>query len=332
MTLLRASARFTPFLLEEMVNCTTVSLYKTLHHRAPLVGIISVMGLLLLPVFGCGVKTPVKVAVSPRVAAARTATLQELVSSLQQFDSRVRSLKSASVKVTLTTRKGDSGIWEKYKRADAYILLQRPDDLLLTVQDPILKTTLLQLASYGDEFEMYNPGDRKLYVGDNRAREFQVEDDGNAVTITARPKHIFDAILPPALPLGTPGIRISRTEWQDPDAKYYILTILQESGGDEMRMLRQIWIERSQLAVAREITFSDSGELAGIVDYGDLSEFGGVLLPRTVRIDRPVDGYSLDIAIGSWSVNPEIDDAIFTLRVPDDTKRIMLKAKGGAGY
>ena len=112
-------------------------------------------------------------------------------------------------------------------------MLRRPGDLVLNVEEPITLTTLIQLSSLGDQFQIWNRRDNKLYVGRNSAVGFELEDNGKAVAFTARPTHIFDAILPAPLPIGEADVRISRTEWQDAAAKYYILAILKDAGSGE---------------------------------------------------------------------------------------------------
>jgi hypothetical protein len=265
------------------------------------------------------------------IGAARTATLQELVTMIQDSRNRIASLSSDSVKITLTTGKEQSGILQKYHRAPGYLLLRRPDNLVLTVQEPIALTTLVQLCSQGDQFQIWNRRDNKLYIGRNSAKGFELEDNGKAVSFTARPTHIFDAILPAPLPIGEAGVRMSKTEWQDAAAKYYILAILRDTGSMETRTLRWLWIERSQMAVVKDVTFTDAGEIAGTVDYSDFASIDGFLLPKGIRIDRPMDGYSLDLHAGDWHVNPKLEDASFILNVPPDVERVMLKEKGSTG-
>jgi hypothetical protein len=286
--------------------------------------------LALLPVSlsGCGIKREVKVTVPPMIGAARTATLQELVTMIQDSRNRITSLSSNSVKITLTTGKEQSGILQKYRRAPGYLLLRRPDNLVLTVQEPIALTTLVQLCSQGDQFQMWNRRDNKLYIGRNSARGFELEDNGKAVSFTARPTHIFDAILPAPLPTEEAGVRMSMTAWQDAAAKYYILAIQRDTGSIETHTLRWLWIERSQMAVVKDVTYTDAGEIAGMADYSDFSNIEGFLLPQAIRIDRPMDGYSLDLDVRDWRVNPKLEDANFILNAPPDVERVVLKEKG----
>jgi len=288
--------------------------------------------LLLLPTAsGCGVKTEVQVPIAPKIAAAKTATLQELLAMLQGYRAKITTLSSRSVKVSLTVAKAESGKAQVYHSAPGYILLRQPSDMLLNVQVPLTKTTAVELLSRDDQFELWSPRDNKLYVGRNSAKGFELEENGQALAFTARPVHIIDAILPHPVSLSRQDERISKTEEQDAEAKYYVLTLYQETGTPELRVLRRLWIERSQMVLAKDETFTESGQLAGIVKYSDPGTFDGMLLPRAIVIDRPLDGYSLGLRFSDWRINPSLEDSAFVLNPPPEAKRIILKEKDN-GY
>jgi outer membrane lipoprotein-sorting protein len=283
--------------------------------------------LLLLTASGCGAKTEVQVAVAPKIAAAKTATLQELLAMLQGYRAKITTLSSRSVKVSLTVAKAESGKAQVYHSAPGYILLRQPSDMLLNVQVPLTKTTAVELLSRDDQFELWSPRDNKLYVGRNSAKGFELEENGQALAFTARPVHIIDAILPHPVSLSQQDARISKTEEQDAEAKYYVLTLYQETGTPELRVLRRLWIERSQMVLAKDETFTESGQLAGIVKYSDPRVFDGIQLPRAIVIDRPLDGYSLGLRFSDWRINPSLEDSAFVLNPPPEAKRIILKEK-----
>jgi outer membrane lipoprotein-sorting protein len=283
--------------------------------------------LVLLAASGCGVKTEVKVPVAPKIAAAKTATLQELLAILQGYRAKITTLSSRSVKVSLTVAQAESGKAQVYHSAPGYILLRQPDDMLLNIQVPLTKTTAVELLSRGDRFELWSPRDNKLYVGRNSAQGFELEENGQALAFTARPVHIIEAILPHAASLSRQDARIAKTEEQDAQAKYYVLTLYQETGSAELRVLRRLWIERSQMVLAKDETFTESGQIAGTVRYSDQGTFDGMQLPREILIDRPLDGYSLGLHFSDWRINPNLEDSAFVLNPPPDARRIILKEK-----
>ena len=250
---------------------------------------------------------------------------------LRDYSDKITSLKSNSVKVTLTVGKTGSGKLKKYASAPGYILLKRPDSILLNIQYPVTKTTILELLSVGDQFAVWNPSENKFYVGRNSIKEFELEGDGDMPSFSARPVHIFQAILPESTSLDQPDRRVMLTEEQDADAAYYVLTFAQETGGSELRALRRLWIERSQMVVAKEEAYTETGQVASVVDYSDRGEFDHILLPKLIHIERPLDGYKLDLKFGSWNVNPDLPDSDFTLKPPERAERIVLKEKGRSG-
>jgi len=271
------------------------------------------------------------VPVSPKLAAARTASLAEVLDMVTVADRKIRSL-SSSVKVSLTVGHEDSGKLQEYRSATGYILLRRPDRLLMNIQNPLTRTTILELSSAGDQFEIWSPRDNKAYLGRNSVREFDLEGQSDAAGFAARPSQILEAILPPGIQPKEPGERIMRTEEQDAAAKYYVMTLLREAGDREAKPVRRIWVERSQMAVVKEETFTDSGQVDGIVSYGDLADFEGVRLPLSIRLERPLDGYRLDMQFKSWRINPELPDEAFVLKIPPAAERIVLKEKARSSH
>jgi len=310
-----------------MVDLKIVYSYASYQGQRPSFRAATV-SLLLLSAWGCGIKTQVKIPVSPKIAAAKSATVQELLALLRDYSDKITSLSSTSMRVDLTTGTAEGGAVQKYHSAPGYILLRRPDDLLLNVQNPVTKTTVLELLSRGDQFEVWNPRNNKLYIGRNSARGFELEENGEALAFTARPTHIFEAVLLRPITLNQPDLRISSTEEEDAQAKYYVLTLLQETGGVEMRALRRLKIERSEMVVVEEETFTETGRVASIVDYSDLARFDGVLLPHEIHIERPIDGYSLGLHFKDWRLNPNLDDSAFVLNPGPRAERVILKEKG----
>ena len=77
----------------------------------------------------------------------------------------------------------------------------------------------------------------------------------------------------------------------------------------------------------KEETFTEAGAVAGIVRYENFSESDGVLLPLSIQIERPLDGYELELQFRSWRVNPELPESSFALKPPPGAERIILKEK-----
>jgi outer membrane lipoprotein-sorting protein len=283
--------------------------------------------LILSASLGCSVKRTVKVAVPTKVLQAKTATLDELLALLKTYSDKLSALSSTSLRVTFTSGKVESGKLQEYRSAPGYVLLKRPDSLRLNIQNPLTKTSIIELASTGDEFGLWYPRDNKYFVGRNSAQEFVVEGSENSPAFAARPAHIYEALIPQRIALDDPRARISLEEDQDATAKYYLLSIFQDVGQKRLRPLRRLWIERSELVVVKQQTFKEEGSIASLIQYSDFTPVEELRLPLSIHIERPSDGYILDMQFKSWRVNPEIPSTAFALSPPAGAQRVVLKEK-----
>ena len=119
-------------------------------------------------------------------------------------------------------------------------------------------------------------------------------------------------------------------EFNDENARYYILTVLR--GGHQLEVLREIWFDRSDLQVSRMLSFAPKGVLLSDVRLADwqpadsaagtaqsgaaTTSSGATLFARTIRIDRPHDDYKLDLQVTKVTMNEEIPAERFKLEQP----------------
>ncbi len=272
---------------------------------------------------GCGVKSTVNVRVPSRILSAKAASFQEIV-ALVDGGTRIRSLSSTTARVSYRSGKIESGKLQQYRSASGYMLLQRPDSLRLSIQNPLTHTAVVELASRGDDFSLWIPSENKFYFGKNSSKTLGVEGDSSFPSFGARPIQIFQAILPPKLPIEVPGFRIAVEEDQDAVARYYVLSVFKDAGDDRLAPVRKFWIERSEMAVERQQTYDDDGALTGIIRYSNFVPFEGVSLPLSIQIDRPRDGYLLDLEFKSWRENVELPAEGFALTPAPGAERIQL--------
>jgi outer membrane lipoprotein-sorting protein len=279
-----------------------------------------------LMLHGCSVKSTVKVNVPQRILTAKVATLDEVLSLLAGNSASVKSLSSTTVRITFTSGKRDSGSVQQYRSAPGYILMERPDQIRLSVQNPLTKTAILELASAGDDFSIWYPRENKFFAGKNSARSFEVETGSNSPAFNARPIHIYEAILPQAIDFTENGLRIAMREEQDTQAKYYVLSLYKETAPPKLLPVREIWVERSTMTIARQVVYEPDGAVASRIDYHQMSS-DPVPLPLSMRIERPADGYSIDLEIRSWRLNPSFESNAFHLAPPPGAQHIILKEK-----
>ncbi len=290
--------------------------------------LISLVGLFALWFFGgCGVKRTVSVPVSSKILQAKTATLDELSSLLNSYDRKLEALSASNLKINFTSGKAESGKLQEYRSAPGYILVKRPNLLRLNIQNPVTKTSIAELSSLGDEFSIWYPRENKFFIGRNSTKEFDLEGGQSSPVFTARPIHILEAIFPYRVAMEDPKLRIAMEEDRDATAKYYALSLFETVGEKRLQPVRRIWLERSMLAVVRQQTYAQDGSIASIITYSNLTSFAGFLLPLSIRIERPADGYSLDMQFKSWRVNADIPATAFVMSPPPASHKIYLKEK-----
>ncbi len=286
---------------------------------------------LIVLLCACSVKQTIKVDVPQNVRQAKTAGFDDLLGIIRSYD-RISSLSCNEMYLTLTSsKKMDLGELEKYHTVRGYILLRRPDATHLVLLMPVTKSTLFDVLSIGDKLSVWFPRENKFYEGSNSARELVVEDPSGAkqFSIPIRGTHIFDAIFPQSAVLDSPDVWVGLEEQSDARASYYVLSFLKEEQAPRIRILRKIWIERSGLTIARQQLFADEGQLVSDIAYSNDVKIEGFDLPLQIHIDRPVDGYMLDLKFRTWNINPrDLTDNAFELSPPPGAQIIHLKEKG----
>jgi len=232
---------------------------------------------------------------------------------LVRYNALAHDLQSLDVTVDLKPYAGSaySGVITEYHDVKAFVLASRPYNIRMIGQVPVIGKTVFDMASNGQDFEVSIPSKNKFLIGPvslNRVSAKPIEN--------LRPQHLVDALL-------WPEIRkeevVLLEEYNDESARYYVLNVLR--GGYQSEMLRKIWLDRSDLHLARMETFGPKGSLISDVRYADWQPLPSPNAdlkdyPRAIRIDRPHDEYRLDLTITKLSLNEPIVAERFTLQPP----------------
>ncbi len=273
---------------------------------------------------GCKKRTTIKV--PKAILQARSATPAELLHIVNGLDG-IQTLKAGNIKAEYTSEKKEGSLieLEKYPRAPGYIMLKRPDSLRLVIQNPVVKNKEISLVSEGDEFRVWVHGRRKFYIGKNSSEKLISEDLEEDTEIPIRAGHIFEAIFPEPIPLDDSDLGYAVIEEEDTQAKYYVLTVNSIGSSPRILSLRQFWIERAGLTISRQRIFNDDGQIVSDIHYSDPVEIDKYALPRKINIERPLDGYTLELEIKDWVVNSVFRDDTFSLEPVEGVKVIRFK-------
>jgi len=148
------------------------------------------------------------------------------------------------------------------------------------------------------------------------------------MAFTARPAHIFEAILPYHIEVNAPDLYIAREEDQDLSTKYYVLNFYRLKGDHILSPLRKLWIDRAEMVVARQLIYNEEGNVVSNIAYSIFEQVENYYLPLRIRIERPLDGYSLDLEFKEWRINSDLPVGAFILTLPPGAQHIELSETG----
>src|SRR5712664_598762 len=180
---------------------------------------------------------------------------------LDKYNEIARNVNTVNATVELKPTAGSkySGVIEEYHEVKAFLLAQRPAEVRMIGQAPVVGTTIFDMASDGDVFRVSIPSKNKFLVGSvtvERISEKPIEN--------LRPQHLVDALL-------WPEVRKEESvlfeEFNDEAARYYVVTVLR--GGYRTQILRKIWFDRADLQVSRLQTLGPKGVLLSDVRFSD---------------------------------------------------------------
>ncbi len=256
---------------------------------------------------------------------AKDATRDEL---LEAYNQTARGTKTLNATVELKPTAGSkySGVIDEYHEVKAFLLAGRPAEIRVIGQAPVVGTTVFDMASDGETFRVSIPSKKKFLVG-----QVAVERTSSKPIENLRPHHLLDALLWPEI---LKAESVTMREFNDENARYYVLTVLR--GGYQVEVLREIWFDRSDLRVARLLTFGPKGVLLSDVRLADWQppdnaagqgaaatpSNGAVAFPRAIRIERPHDDYKLDLQITKITLNEEIPAERFKLEQPEGAELV----------
>jgi hypothetical protein len=275
---------------------------------------------------GCrGTKVVTGHTVVAQKSLAKDATREELLDAYNQIAHGTKTL-NATVELKPTAGSRYSGVIDEYHEVKAFLLAARPAQIRVIGQAPVVGTTVFDMASDGETFRVSIPSKKKFLVG-----PVAVEHASSKPIENLRPQHLLDALLWPEIHKAE---SVTLREFNDENARYYILTVLR--GGYQVEVLREIWFDRSDLQVARLLNFGPKGILLSDVHLADWQPpdnvagqavtatpaNGTVPFPRAIRIERPHDDYKLDLQVTKVIVNEEIPPERFKLEQPEGAELV----------
>src|SRR5215467_1182921 len=270
---------------------------------------------------GCGGHVSKNTVVKPNeMLVAKDATREELI---EKFNARASGLKSLNATVELRPIAGSkySSMIQEYHEVKAFLLAERPANIRMIGQAPVISKTIFDMTSDGETFRVSLPTKNKFLVGDAK-----VERNSAKPLENLGPQHLIDALLWPEI---VKGEAVLFEEFNDETARFYVLTVLR--GGYTTEIRRKIWFDRADLSIARLQSYGPKGALLSDVRYSEWQPTGissgtgnDPMFPRAIRIDRPHDDYRIDLQITKLALNDDLPEERFQLAQPPNAELVQV--------
>jgi outer membrane lipoprotein-sorting protein len=255
-------------------------------------------------------------------AMFRTATVEVLLNELAERDEAIKTL-NASVEITASTGGDKQGKVTQYTSLHGYIFVRKPSDLRVLMQAPVLGSRVVDMVSDGTHFTLLiHPltSPPRAIVGTN-----QVTKPSKNGLENLRPAVFFDSMLVPGV---GPDEFVTRTEstrvlqtgegrkrkaLEEPD---YDITISKRKNGNVLQTTRVVHINRVNMLPYQQDIYDDTGRVVTSASYENYQSYGNIQFPSLITITRPLDEYSLKVAIAKLTLNGKLEDDQFQLEIP----------------
>ncbi len=244
---------------------------------------------------------------------------------LKLIENQAQSIDSLSATVDMVPSVGSAikGKITEYTDFLAYIRFRKPVDIRIIGLYPVVRNTAFDMVADATGFRLYLPSKNQFITG---ANEPVTVPSANKME-NLRPSFFLDALL---IPPPTNKQICQPIDFTDEDNAAYILRCVEKESDGSIRFVRDVWFNRINLHILRQMTFDENGEILTDARYSDWKVFRGVAFPRVIDINRPQDEYGVVITLEKIEFNKPIDNSQFVLEQPKGTELKVLGSKTAA--
>lgn len=196
-----------------------------------------------------------------------------------------------------------------YPTITGFILFQKPDSIRVIGQDPVIHSTAFDMVSTGNDFRLSIPSKSQFFEGHNDTPPTSKNKLENL-----RPTAFLTSLIisPP-----DPTADLTLLEDDTNESKAVYILMIARRDQNQLRLIRNVYFDRYTLEIARQKTFDPVGGITSDTSYSDWKTYNGIRFPSTVDIQRPQDGYELNLGILEMTMNPlDLTAAKFVLNQP----------------
>jgi outer membrane lipoprotein-sorting protein len=259
-------------------------------------------------------------------AQLQQATLSDLVKNIDAEAAKIQSL-NATVDIAPSVENKKKGKVTDFTDIRGYILMRAPEMLRMIGLFPVVRNRAFDMVSDGKNFKVSLPTQNKFIIGTNNAPE---KPSANTLE-NLRPQVIFDSLLLhaihpdeiPVLEQSSEIVREAKSKKQVEVPDYIVDVIKNEPKG--AILARKIVFSRIDLKPHRQLIYDDQGRIATEALYENFADYQGTSFPSQITINRPQEGYSIQLTIVKLGLNQPLKDDQFELKQPPGSQLQVLK-------
>ena len=244
-----------------------------------------------------------------KVLDLKTATRDELNARIARIYGSIDSFQ-ATVDMTPSVGSVYKGVITEYKDVRSFVLFHKPDQIRILAQYPVLRTTAFDMVSDGADFRFYLVAKNLFVTGSNNAPTTSK----NALENLRPDAFLGSLLIRPADPATETMVLFDDT---DEENATYILMFLRKTASGDFVLGRNVWFDRTDLTIIRQMMFDDNSVIVSDTRYGQWKPREGSLFPGHIDINRPKDGYGVVMDITDVKMNVPLSADKFVLAQPE---------------
>ena len=240
-----------------------------------------------------------------------TASRDDLVSRIGKIYDAINSFQM-TVEMTPSIGSVYKGEINEIPDSRAFVFFRKPADIRIQAQIPVVRTQAFDMVSNGAEFKFYLNNKNIFFEGANDAPATSKNQYENL-----RPEAFLSAMLvrPPAQ-----GEYPVLTDLTDSDNALYILHFILKLPDGELRASRQVWFDRLDLTIVRQMVFDPAGAIVSDARYSKWESYNGVSFPAHIDISRPIEAWGVVMDVEQMQMNKALTDEQFNLARPEGSQ------------
>jgi hypothetical protein len=273
---------------------------------------------LLLATTGCAVRKVTHVHPPGQPTPALDANLTELVSKINAWSGGIHTM-TATVDLEPTAGSVYTGVIKEYHDVKGFILLQKPSMLRMQGLAPVVRTTIFDMVSNGEEFRLSIPTKQKFIIG-----KTSYQHPAKNALENLRPQHILQALLVPPMNAEQETAFPEKSDNRAEGKRFYVVTVIEPLQDKHVILRRKVWFDRADLELARVQFYDSEGSCTEDVEYSAYQDFTGIHYPTQIKLNRPEDDYEVNLTIQKATFNQPIPAEKFDLKKPEGAELIDL--------